>query len=216
MKKTRIITTLLILIAISIGGIYLTMSKQKDGYSYNQDGVAINPDPNHTHADFALFARGKQFDFSEERFMANQAGDDHEDDGHAHDTMHLHDEVGHVIHRHKPGQTLGNFLDSIGFNTKENCITTDTGDAYCTTDSEAWRMYVNGTETDVDMEYVFADEDKILLSFGASDADVEVQLQQMTDDSCIYSKTCPERGEAPPENCVADPEVPCTIPLDNL
>ena len=40
------------------------------------------------------------------------------------------------------------------------------------------------------------------------------ELQEMTDDACKYSKTCPWRGEPPAESCIADPAVPCTAPLD--
>ena len=37
------------------------------------------------------------------------------------------------------------------------------------------------------------------------------QKEEMTDDACLYSKTCPWRGEPPAENCIADPEVPCVL-----
>jgi nitrite reductase (NO-forming) len=178
--------------------------------------ITENPDPNHTHADFAVFVRGEQLDFSDTRFMAGEGNNDHEEYDHTHDTMHLHDKVGYVIHRHKPGQTLGDFLDFIGFTTLSECIETDNGDQFCNRGNEAWRMFVNGEKVTVNTDYVFDDEDQILLTFGVTDADIQSQLQQMTDDACLYSKTCPERGDPPEENCVADPAVPCTAPLEGL
>lgn len=179
-------------------------------------GVTQNPDPNHTHADFGIFIRGEKLDFSDGRFMAGEGSNDHDEHGHAHDTMHLHDEVGHVIHRHKPDQTLSDFLDSIGFTLTETCLETDENEEYCNNSNETWQMFVNGKQVPVNANYAFKDEDQILLTFGRSDADIEKQLQQMTDDACLYSKTCPERGDPPEENCVADPAVPCTAPLEDF
>lgn len=192
--------------------------------SQQETGRAVNPDPNHTHADFAIYAQGEKIDFSDTRFMADEENHDHDDHtstdlsagGHAHDTMHLHDEVGHIIHRHKPGQTLGDFLDSIGFELTQTCLKTDAGDQYCNDGTATWRMYVNGQHVPINAEYVFEDEDQILLTLAASDAEIAAQLEQMTDDACLYSKTCPERGDPPEENCVADPTVPCVAPPEDL
>jgi nitrite reductase (NO-forming) len=177
-------------------------------------GIARNPDPNHTHADFAIVVRGEKLDFSDARFMAGEEG--HEEHNHTHDTMHLHDAVGGVIHRHKPGQSFGDFLSSIGFTLSATCLERDTEETICNEDDATWSMYVNGEKVNVDSGYVFEDEDQILLTYGSSDADIKEQLLQLTDDSCLYSKTCPGRGEPPAENCIADPEVPCVLPLEEL
>ncbi|MBI3336007.1 hypothetical protein HYZ98_00375 [Candidatus Peregrinibacteria bacterium] len=157
-----------------------------------------NPDPNHTHADVAVWVDGKKIDFSLEKYMSGleEKGDDH-DHIHLHDYLHLHDGVGHVIHRHKPGLSLQEFFDSLGFEFKE---------------PTRWRMFVNTIEHEFDLNYVFNDTDYILLSNAAGSAEVLDQLEQMTRDACLYSRTCPWRGEPPAENCIADPSVPCVAP----
>ena len=73
------------------------------------------------------------------------------------------------------------------------------------------RLFVNGKELPyVDHDnYVFADGDRILITDATTDAEVRQELSLMTDDACLYSKTCPWRGAPPTEGCVADPEVPC-------
>jgi hypothetical protein len=73
-------------------------------------------------------------------------------------------------------------------------------------------MFVNGTERPFDPSYIFADLDQILLTYGATGEQVTNQLQTLSDDACLYSQTCPERGKPPVENCVADPAVPCIEP----
>lgn len=179
---------------------------------------AQNPDPNHTHADFAVWVDGMQLDFSDKRYMSGSSKDEpegeHEDSDHKHPYLHLHDGNGNVIHLHKPGLALGEFFASInvGFSDK-NCVidTSLSKAARMMCGKRKFRMFVNGKEVPFDLKYVFADGDKILFTDAADDAQVQRELKKMTDDACRYSQTCPWRGKPPPENCVSDPTVPCTI-----
>lgn len=160
-----------------------------------------NPDPNHTHADFAVWVDGKKVDFSGEKYMSG--GDEVEGEHahvHLHDYLHLHDGVGHVIHRHKPDLTLKEFFESLDFEFKE---------------PTRWRMFVNEIEEEFNLSYIFKDTDRIFLTNSAGSAQVLDQLEQMTKDACLYSKVCPWRGEPPAENCIADPSVPCVAPESN-
>jgi len=168
-------------------------------------GAAVNPDPNHTHADFAVFVDGQQLDFSDPKYMSSEQK-------HLHKHLHLHDGIGTVIHRHEPGLTLGEFFSSLGLRMTKNCVTLDDKQRFCDHGNNRWRMIVNGEERVFDPSYVFKDMDKILLSYNASDTLWEIEWQQVTNDACLYSKTCPERGEPPTENCIADPTVPCMAP----
>jgi hypothetical protein len=175
--------------------------------------TAKNPDPNHTHADFAVFANGAAIDFSSEKYMSGESEeDDDHDHVHRHEYMHLHDGIGTVIHRHKPGLSIGELFNSLDFRFTERCLTTDAGQQFCSNDQSSWRMVVNGQEVSFDSSYVFEDVDQILLSYGADDSALAAQWEQMTDDACLYSRTCPQRGNPPAENCIADPAVPCVAP----
>lgn len=179
-------------------------------------GSATNPDPNHAHADFAMWFDGEKFDFSQQKYMseaprANAEGEivPTEIPGRRH--LHLHDGNGHIIHRHKPGLTLGDFFRSIGFTMTKTCLKTDEGREACDTGKSHWRMIVNGEERPMDPGYVFNDLDQILLSYSASDTAYQDQWKELTDEACKYSQTCPWRGKPPTENCIADPEVPCVV-----
>lgn len=127
--------------------------------------------------------------------------------------LHLHDMNGHVVHRHKPGLGFGDFLTSLGFEVTDRCITTDTHTVACNGTGLWWRLFVNGVEvTPLQMNYMFADQDQILLTYGSDDAQIQRELALLTDDACKYSKTCPGRGTPPTENCLADPTIPCVAP----
>jgi hypothetical protein len=164
-----------------------------------------NPDPNHTHADFAVWADGEKIGFDDPKYMSGVSWDDgsHDEVGEYHDQhLHLHDEIGHVLHRHKPGLTLEAFFESLDYTFPLPI--------------ERWTMWVNGAQMEFDLQYVFKDMDQVLLTNSAGSAQVLYEVEQLTDDACRYSKTCPWKGEPPAENCIADPEVPCVVPLEDL
>lgn len=176
-------------------------------------GPAVNPDPNHTHADFLVMIDGQRIDFSGDVFMSDPTTDDRYDNGPARQYVHLHDGVGHVIHRHKPGLTLADFFGSIGVGFTANCIVyTGLPDREMQCSEHDWRMVVNGQERPFSLSYDFQDTDAILLTTASTQADMEREWAMVTDDACLYSRTCPGRGDPPAENCIADPEVPCVLP----
>jgi soluble P-type ATPase len=172
-------------------------------------GPAVNPDPNHTHADFAVFIDEQRVDFSQEKYMST-------DTDPKHPYTHVHDGNGNVMHRHKPGVTIGDFFSSLKITLTPDCFTLDTGEQYCTDGKKGWRMFVNGQEAPVDPAFVFQDLDQILLTYGASDTAYKQELKRLSDDACRYSQTCREREAPPKENCVSDPTVPCIAPPGSL
>ncbi len=182
---------------------------------------AKNPDPNHTHADFAVWLDGKQLDFSGSDFMTEELTDAQLA---ALETqtatgskiqvlkqyLHLHDGNGHVIHRHKPGLTLGDFFSTLPWSGSGYV-----GNVYHLADSPVGdqafnvRLFVNGVENAQGSAYVFNDGDHLLITNATDPVEVKKELGLMTDDACMYSKTCPWRGPAPTESCISDPTVPC-------
>jgi hypothetical protein len=180
---------------------------------------AANPDPNHTHADFAVWIDGKELDFAKDEFMSGLSTDaDHDNEEGNRKYLHLHDGNGHVVHRHKPGLTLGEFFGTLGFETMQIqndvagwCWRTSGKDP-C--ESGPMRLFVNGEEflsKTGPLEYEFQDGDQLLITDATDSTDVEKELTALTDDACMYSKTCPWKGDPPTENCIADPTVPCVV-----
>ncbi len=189
-------------------------------------GPVPNPDPNHTHADFAVWIENRKLDFTDPKYMSAPppesafrlipAASAHTvlDEGEhlaGREYLHLHDGNGSVIHRHKPGLTLNDFFVSLGFHMTESCFVLDTGREVCPAGDKRWQMFVNGEEKPWTPYYAFQDLDRILLTYGATPEQVQAQLAALTDDACLYSRVCPERGTPPTENCIADPTVPCVV-----
>lgn len=90
--------------------------------------------------------------------------------------IHFHDGKGDLVHVHKAHATLKELFDSLGM--------TFTG----------VKLYVNGKESSALLSYEPQDLDKILITDGP--------IVAVSDDACIYSEKCPERGKPPVEKCV--------------
>lgn len=158
----------------------------------------------HVHADFAVYVDGFPLNFAQDKYMSPEGG-------YKHDSIHLHDGVGNIIHRHAEGITLGQFFESIGMRFDSSCFVLDTGEEFCADSDNALSFLVNGLPSDSYGDYVIEDLDRILISYGDSDPTVlAAQVGVITDEACIYSEKCPERGSPPEEGCVGGLGSGCT------
>lgn len=174
---------------------------------------AVNPDPNHTHADFAVWIDGEQLDFSGPENMSGSSTDEnHDNEKGLRKYLHLHDNNGHVIHRHKPGLTVADFFDTLQVGFLEKCYVSfvPLADGVICSD-HPFRLFVNGAEKPFDPKFAFTDLDRILITTASMPEEVQKELDILTNDACLYSRTCPERGDPPTEGCIADPTVPCVV-----
>jgi hypothetical protein len=148
----------------------------------------------HVHADFHIVVNGTQVDLSGDQFQTTSEQE-------LHDELHLHDNNGEVVHIHAENKTFGEFLDSLGIELTEECLTLDS--QYCTNDTKRLKLFVNNERyQDNITQYVPMDDDRVLLYYGTEDdAFIRERLDAIPADSCYYSGTCPERGIAPPESC---------------
>lgn len=149
----------------------------------------------HVHSDFLFYANSERIRFEDDRYQSalNQI---------LHADMHFHDNNDKVIHRHADGLTLGEFFDSLGVTLTKDCITLDTGTAYCNDEENVFQVFVNGERIENPASYINQEEDRMLFYFGPADApEIATYLTEVSDEACIYSWTCPERGTPPPEAC---------------
>lgn len=187
------LTAFLLGLAISVTAGYLYTTYNAE--TTHPVGYADSPEEVHVHSDFIVFIDGATYDFTEDKYQTTSAQQKH-----AH--VHLHDNVGHIIHRHDHGVTLGDFFSSLDFTLTDECITTDTGETFCTDDANELVLYVDGIPTTTIASHVNRERERLLLYYGDPNPDVFNELlEQVTDEACIYSGTCPERGIAPPESC---------------
>ncbi len=158
-----------------------------------QDAVALG-EKVHEHADFAVYLEGKKFDFTKAKY---QSSDTNLLDPNA----HLHDGNGEITHKHRKGVTLGYFFQTIGMKFDGQCFVTDNGTQYCNNGGKTLKMFVNGNPNIQFGNYEFTDLDKIIITYG-DETGIANQIASISNDACLYSEKCPERGKPPTENCV--------------
>lgn len=181
-------------LAVTLGYIYTqTIASHKEdtphpvGYT-NNDEV-------HVHGDFRMYIGDERTRFTDAKYQSSTA--------HAHHaSLHFHDGNDEVIHRHADNVTLVEFFDSIGLKLTNDCIMMDTGTNYCTGSTSTLMLIVNNEQRPDIENYIFAEEDRILLYYGdTTNPNIRDYATGVTDLACMYSGTCPERGTPPTEGC---------------
>ena len=149
----------------------------------------------HVHGDFRLYIGDDRIRFTDDKYQSSTAHTHHA-------SLHFHDGNDEVIHRHADNVTLSEFFISIGFKLTNDCLTMDTGLEHCTSATNTLMLIVNNERT-MDIEnYIFAEEDRILLYYGdPTNTKIRDYTVGVTDLACLYSGTCPERGTPPTESC---------------
>lgn len=136
----------------------------------------------HIHADFKVYVNGRQLDFSDkahmERMRANLPVSSfiHVDSG-----APAPEKTGDVLHMHATGVPLWIFFESIGMKFDKQCLVLEEETPYCEKKENTLKLYVNGRPNERYEQYVFQDDDKILISYGNKNEDAADQLGSITD-----------------------------------
>jgi hypothetical protein len=163
--------------------------------SHDHYALDATSDAYHIHADFIIQTRDLVHDLGTTELSSTA-------ENLLSDSAHLHDENGSVLHMHAENYSFVEFLASLKINLTQDCLSI-AGENYCNSDIEKINLFVNGALWEKSFsDYVPNDLDKVLLYYGDSNPEaIQANLNKITDDACIYSGTCPDRGIAPPESC---------------
>ena len=128
--------------------------------------------PFHIHADFKIYVNGKFLDFADEKYYEKSR------------FLHLDEsenkeKASGVLHMHAKNIPLRIFFDSIGFKFNKTCLETDSH-SFCNNQDNNIKFYVNNQPNNEFENYVFKDSDKILISYGSVNEDIQEQLESIT------------------------------------
>jgi hypothetical protein len=121
----------------------------------------------HVHAAFAVKLNGTKLDFSDNKYQVKSR------------FMHVENGDGNTLHRHATGVPVAEFFKSIKMNVTDSCFTNDNGTKYCSNGKENLEFFVNGNKTKSIADYVFNDDDRILIVYGDSPIQVKQDLDQL-------------------------------------
>ena len=179
---------LLVLLLLFVG--YVTL------FSQQREGIGVVGGV-HDHANLLVVLDGQVLNLSQEKYTSTEGRV-------LSNFIHLHDGNGGVMHKHASRTTLEYLFDGLGMTFNETCFVTDEKAAYCTTTEKKLMIYVNGLENSQYQHYEPRDLDSILIVYGdGEEEEIQTLLAQVSDDACIYSERCPERGKPPEEaSCI--------------
>lgn len=150
----------------------------------------------HEHADMKVYLEWKVLDLGQAKYQST-------DDKPLDTDTHLHDGNGNNVHKHRTKKTIWDLFKSIWIIFTSSCFTLDTWEAYCNTEEKTLKFFVNRKENKDFWNFEFSDLDRLLISYGnESPEEIQKQLESVSDQACMYSEKCPERGKPPTENCV--------------
>jgi protein-disulfide isomerase len=157
----------------------------------------------HWHFDLVTVLNGKKIDFSLPKYQSTE-------EKKLDEFVHSHDGNGKVVHIHQTGVSLQDYFKSLGMDMTTACFTTEAGEKLCNTNTKALSVYVNGEKEPRAGEYEPKDLDRVLVVYGAKDdTSIPALVESVSNDACIYSETCPERGTPPKEECVGGVGTEC-------
>lgn len=108
----------------------------------------------HVHASVLVRIFGDKFDFSGPAFQIKNS------------YIHFEGQDGTTIHRHATGVTTGYLFETMGIDVDEECYIFPDGRQFCTNEDYSLKYYVNGQQVTSITEYVFEDQDRILITYG--------------------------------------------------
>ena len=148
----------------------------------------------HTHSDFKVYLGGVAVDFSQDKYMTSE-------EQLISPFVHLHDGDGELIHVHYEGITLRQFFNSLKMDVNSSCFVLDDKTQYCNNNQNQLKLYVNGKQVTEIASYKPQDLDRILISYGAeNEVELKQQIDSVSNNACIQSSKCPERGKASDES----------------
>ena len=111
-----------------------------NGHNHDHHPIADPYDTKyHVHADFHIVINGERLDLSRDEFQTTSEQELHPD-------LHLHDNIGEVLHIHAENKTFVEFLQSLGMDLNMECITTTSRETFCDGERDVLRAF--GFRTD--------------------------------------------------------------------
>lgn len=80
-----------------------------------------------------------------------------------------------IVQVKKPNITWQQFFDTLPISLTPTCLTTGTGQTFCSNQTTALRFFLNGTENPQLLQHVMKPKDRVLISYGITTAEEVLQ-----------------------------------------
>lgn len=208
--KKKTLALIFFVLGIALALVVYRMLWQR--YESKQENAAY-----HAHANFQVVINGSTMDFNRPDFMSLAPCDDEEsffplihdvlahgkDSDELRENVHLHDNVGDVVHVHKRGMTWHNFFESLNMDLEKDQFVDEQENAYVNNKTSQLFFFLNGKQVNDLGEMEIHDLDRVLVVYDQRGRAVSELLKTyvVADTACQYSGTCPTRGSVGQESC---------------
>jgi hypothetical protein len=165
-KRNKRLMFIIPAVAVLIAVTAYALSVYSSNVTYNNPAYGVLGSA-HVHAAFAVKLNGTKLDFAGDKYQVKSR------------YMHVENGDGNTLHRHATGVPVAEFFRSIKMNVTDSCFTNDNGTKFCSNGNENLEFYVNGNKTNSIADYVFDDDDRILIVYGDSQIQVKQDLDQL-------------------------------------
>jgi hypothetical protein len=175
MKKPVIVTLVVILVSGSALFLNQTRSENTNNTTLQLSPTEvqkITPVDNKVDykASFAIFTNGTFRIFSDQKYH-NQSED-----------VLIQADNPNLIGIKKSGVTWDDFFRTLPFKLAKDCLTTGTGQTFCTNANGRLRFFINGREDANALDKIIGKGDKLLVTYGnEKEQQIKEQLQQIPD-----------------------------------
>jgi len=131
--------------------VFLNMTETAPGGPENAGALGSA----HDHAGILVNIFGDSFDFSAPAYQIKSSW------------IHFEGRDAFTVHKHATGVTLGFLFDSLQLVLDDQCFVFQDGRSFCTNDDYVLQLYINGEKVSDIRDYEIAEDDKILIAYGA-------------------------------------------------
>ncbi len=121
----------------------------------------------HDHAAILVKIFGDTFDFSAPAYQIKSTW------------IHFEGNDGSTIHKHATGVTLGFLFDTLSLGLDDQCFEFQDGRSFCTNEENKLVFYINDEQVPDIRDYEVMENDRILVSYGATPEELEAQLVEL-------------------------------------
>ncbi|HSA83648.1 MAG TPA: hypothetical protein VLF20_02060 [Patescibacteria group bacterium] len=157
-----------VLIIFVIAGFFVFSSTTKNNPKTLTVPISQAPETVETKAAFAIFTHGVFRIFTAAMYH-NLSTD-----------VYIESSNPNIVYVKRANITWDDFFNTLPFKLSKECLTTGTGQTFCTKGNQSLRFYLNGKVNPNALDQVIKEGDQLLVTFGDnSEAQIQNQLQQV-------------------------------------
>lgn len=156
-------------LVVFLGISYFALQTRKPQRADETRQGAKKEDFVHKHAAFLIFTKDTKREFTDTKYHERS------------EKVHLHASNPEIIHLHASGVTWQEFFDSLPMKLTQDCLTTGTGQEFCSDSGVTLKFYLDGEKVQDALFQEIKEGDRLLVSFGEKDEDLSGQLAQVAD-----------------------------------